>query len=548
LIVRNSPQALPRSNAPGALAEQVFRAPPGASIVALRWAGYRLRRPDARGLAYEVGLRDEAGRWYDVPCTGLRVCASPRPRASVAYQGVARHSVRIPHRRRLAFVVVCRGSRAGRCDSQSTGDSNSGYLAAGIAVTYAAVRVADSTPPEVERLAGPLWTGHVAEAPRAVEFTVTDNVGVRDVRLLVDGRPAAQSVSQCDPTRPVPCPARRRVRLVLEARAVPAGMHRLALRVTDAAGNSVTARRTTVFAADRDRQRNGNGVGWIAALALLGGLAAVTLLGLLARRRRRRRARRPVPTMEQVRARIAEMTAAGMTSQEIADRFNAERIPALFGRGTWRPASVEFVTRLFPESPGAGPRRRHRSFEEAGTFVPLSPLGLDDPEPESEPESEPEPMPQPEPEPEPESEPEPKPQPEPEPEPEPKPEPEPETEPAGFAPHPGGLSAATLYEIVWYREAERVAFALQPMDGRAAPWARYRSASFAWAEDRDPPASLRAAQRAHGRLKSRLDREGWRPAGRGESWFNHRVEPPDKSPMRDGGRRGGMSANSAGAD
>ena len=284
--MRNSPQALPRSITPGAIAEQVFRAPPGASIVALRWGGYRLRRPDARGLAYEVGLRDETGRWYDAPCTGVRVCASPRPRASVAYQRVARHSVRIPHRRRLAFVVVCRGSPTGRCDSQSTGDRNSGYLAAGIAVTYARVRVADSTPPEVERLAGPLWTGHVAEAPRAVEFTVTDEVGVRDVRLLVDGRPAAQSVSECDPTLPVPCPARRRARLVLDARAVSAGTHRLALRVTDTAGNTLTARRTTVVAADRDRHRDGNGnrVRWIAALALLGGLAAV-LLGLLARRR-----------------------------------------------------------------------------------------------------------------------------------------------------------------------------------------------------------------------------------------------------------------------
>jgi len=218
--------------------------------------------------------------------------------------------------------------------------------------------------------------------------------------------------------------------------------------------------------------------------------------------------------MEQVRARIAEMTAAGMTPQEIAHRFNAERIPPVFGHGMWRPASVDFATRLYPRPPGAGPRRGHRSLEEAGTFVPLSPVGLDEPEPEPEPEPDPEP--------------------EPEPAPEPDPEREPEPEPAGFAAHPGGLSAATVYEIVWYREGERVAFALQPMDGRAAPGTRYRSTSFAWAEDRDPPASLRAAQRAHGRLKARLDREGWRPAGRGESWFNHRVKPLEKAPTPDG--------------
>ncbi len=490
LIVRNSPQARPLGNAPDAIAEQAFRAPPGASIVALRWSGYRLRRPDARGLAYEVGLRDEHGRWYDAACTGARVCASPAtPGASFAYERVTRHSVRIPNRRRLAFVVMCRGAGTGPCDSQSTGDRNSGYVAAGIAVTYARVRISDSTPPEVRRLGGPLWTGDVADAPRAVELIATDNVGIRDVQLLVDGRPAAQSVSQCDPTRPVPCPARRRARLVLGA-ALPAGTHQLALRVTDAAGNSVTARRTTVVAAGRDRR--GDGVGRIAALALLGGLAVVTLLGLLALRRRR--ARRPVPTMEQARARIAEMAAEGMTSQEIADRFNAERIPALFGRGTWRAGSVDLATRLFPGSP------------EAGTFVPLSPVRVAEREPTPTPTPAPAPAPAPEPEPEPEQ--------------------------------PGGPSAATLYEIVWYRHEEHIAFALQPIDGRAAPWAHYRSSSFEWNEDRDPPASLRAAQRAHGRLKARLDREGWRPAGRGESWFNHRVAPPDKAPgPRGGGRR-----------
>ena len=122
-------------------------------------------------------------------------------------------------------------------------------------------------------------------------------------------------------------------------------------------------------------------------VALLGGLAVVTLLGL--RRRRRRRTRRPVPTMEQARARIAEMTAVGMTSQEIADGFNAERIPTLFGRGTWHPASVDLATRLSTGPSGSRPRSPHPSFEESGTFLPLSPVGLREPNPNLEPEPSP---------------------------------------------------------------------------------------------------------------------------------------------------------------
>ena len=152
----------------------------------------------------------------------------------------------------------------------------------------------------------------------------------------------------------------------------------------------------------------------------------------------------------------------------------------------------------------ARPRRRERlATEEAGTFVPLASVFDDESEPA--------------------------------PEPEPEPEPEPDPEPDGVepAPHPSALAPARTYEIVWYREEERIAFALQPVDGRAAAWARYRSSSFAWAEDRDPPASLRAAQRAHGRLRARLERDDWVPGGRGEGWYRHRFEPPVNAPDRD---------------
>jgi hypothetical protein len=90
------------------------------------------------------------------------------------------------------------------------------------------------------------------------------------------------------------------------------------------------------------------------------------------------------------------------------------------------------------------------------------------------------------------------------------------------------VSQATTYEIVWYRDEARVHFALQPVDGRSASWAKVHSDTFTWAEDADPPADLRDAQRAHGRLRARLVREGWRPAGRGERWFSHRFRPPPR--------------------
>ncbi len=130
-------------------------------------------------------------------------------------------------------------------------------------------------------------------------------------------------------------------------------------------------------------------------------------------------------------------------------------------------------------------------------------------------------------------------QPQPQPEPEPAPEPEPEPEPIVPVPAPilpppeqepprAPEAPASTYEIVWYRIGERLVFGLLPLDGRAISEARARSTSFRWDEDDDPPASLRDAQRAHGRLRSRLLRDGWTAAGRGTPWFSHRFGPPER--------------------
>jgi hypothetical protein len=96
------------------------------------------------------------------------------------------------------------------------------------------------------------------------------------------------------------------------------------------------------------------------------------------------------------------------------------------------------------------------------------------------------------------------------------------------------VDEASTYEIVWYREESRLVFALQPVDGRSSSAARHRSDHFRWTEDADPPADLRGAQSAHGRLRARLVREGWRPAGRGEKWFSHRFHPPWRGRVRKG--------------
>jgi hypothetical protein len=161
--------------------------------------------------------------------------------------------------------------------------------------------------------------------------------------------------------------------------------------------------------------------------------------------------------------------------------------------------------------PGPALRAPRVAAAHTGTLVPLTPAFRRMPERDPDPE----PLRDREPEPEPEEIFEPVLLPA-------EPEPEPPAPPAPPAPQ----AIASTYEIVWYRQGERLVFGLQPIDGRAARAGRERSGSFRWDEDDDPPATLRDAQRAHGRLRSRLLRDGWSPAGRGQTWFSHRFRPP----------------------
>jgi DNA invertase Pin-like site-specific DNA recombinase len=57
----------------------------------------------------------------------------------------------------------------------------------------------------------------------------------------------------------------------------------------------------------------------------------------------------------ELRERILQMRAEGMTLQAIADRFNAEGLPTLRGGKIWRPSSVHSAARGARSSPAAGP-------------------------------------------------------------------------------------------------------------------------------------------------------------------------------------------------
>jgi hypothetical protein len=294
LITRNSPSPRNRTafNRSGTYAAQVFDAPRRASIVGLTWAGYRLHRGDADGADYEIGVIDDSLRWRDAHCSETRWCADRSRPSRVAFERVPRHHVAIPNRRRLGFVTFCRGRAGQPCRSLATGDTDSADLAAGIMATWVRVQVADATRPALSRLTGPLWRSGAHRGRQAMRFRASDNVGIRNVRLLVDGEPKASRASSCDFRLRTPCPSLGRSRISLDTRALRAGRHALALEVTDAAGNVAVARRTIRVANPAGGPAGSDGgsrTALIVTLLVLGLLLEGLALVLFLRKRRRRR-------------------------------------------------------------------------------------------------------------------------------------------------------------------------------------------------------------------------------------------------------------------
>jgi hypothetical protein len=105
-----------------------------------------------------------------------------------------------------------------------------------VSITGSVVTVRDEGRPTVVAR-GPLTAAgwHTTDVP--LNFGATDPVGVRSVRVLVDGRQVHAVSPRCDFTRVAPCDqvAERAVRL---GGAVPDGAHTLSVEATDTAGNA----------------------------------------------------------------------------------------------------------------------------------------------------------------------------------------------------------------------------------------------------------------------------------------------------------------------
>jgi hypothetical protein len=137
------------------------------------------------------------------------------------------------------------------CDTD-TADLHGCHTAAGaaplgeFAMQAAVVTIGDDSAPAVDAAGGVLDPGW--QHPDAqLTWSASDNVGIRDARVLLDGQQHGQESFACDFTYPLPCANVASHTVGLGDAPIADGQHQLQLVVDDAAGNPATITQTVSF-------------------------------------------------------------------------------------------------------------------------------------------------------------------------------------------------------------------------------------------------------------------------------------------------------------
>ncbi len=100
----------------------------------------------------------------------------------------------------------------------------------------ATVWVADHSPPAVHLTGGSALAYGWQRGELVANYSASDNVGIRGIRLDLGTSPQREELLGCDYTRVVPC-GNPNSSLTISSRSVPDGLNSLTIHATDAAGN-----------------------------------------------------------------------------------------------------------------------------------------------------------------------------------------------------------------------------------------------------------------------------------------------------------------------
>ncbi len=202
----------------GAASRWIFDAPPATGIVGIRANAYF----EQRHFRWQVGLSNGAQLLVGCPAT-----ASSTGGACGAHMTAGEY-LPLPWSGALYTEVFC---ARGPCPV-----GGGGYYG-WASMTWVAVTVLDETAPSILNPAGDLWSDRWVSGTRQVAFDAVDNTGIKDVRVLLDGREKARAGRGCDPAART-CPDWPGAMLdVSTAGGLADGAHELSIQAVDRGNN-----------------------------------------------------------------------------------------------------------------------------------------------------------------------------------------------------------------------------------------------------------------------------------------------------------------------
>jgi hypothetical protein len=226
-------------------AEWFFQAPAGTRITRLQIARHGEKRrysddPDT-GDGWKIYGQDVNGAPLG-GAIGGETCANPPGQAvcSVPPASGADPQTYELSTTRLAYGVICASAKDQTVYSCPT--NYAGYPLAFMSVRGAAVTLSDDSAPTLAA-AGPLLADGWVPAAATVSADASDDVGIRSLRVLVDGALRDGGARTCDFTRPVPCANVAGAQLGLGSAELADGAHTVAVVAEDAAGNPASTER-----------------------------------------------------------------------------------------------------------------------------------------------------------------------------------------------------------------------------------------------------------------------------------------------------------------
>jgi hypothetical protein len=219
LVARNAVGGGGASVGPGAVAQYAFFAPAGTAIVGLL-ASYRFYHAASN---WEGALSDGTQVIRGCPAgTGACDVSSAGEWIPLSGQGV------------IYIDAYC---AYGSCPTSSTGDAGHDYLQATANLYSATVRLEDDSAPGIANARGGLWSDGWHSGGQDYAFDSSDNAGVRETRVLIDGNVVTRSTKGCDFTLTIPCPTGDTAGTVDTRTVRPDGSHSVVIQSEDAAGN-----------------------------------------------------------------------------------------------------------------------------------------------------------------------------------------------------------------------------------------------------------------------------------------------------------------------